>query len=236
MTIKNYQTIFDTVYHSGNPDAAKGFCGWQRKAQITRGALLKVKEKIASDLKELRETYNEKTVQSLYADMMSDYGTIKAAAEKRLLTGLDEIVAEKRKQYRKIALTAPTDEQLRLLQALALRDDLTENEVTAIAESMGDNLQALRSLGSIARKNGLDFPSYGTVDEFENALADAEQYCKETLYDLDADELGYFAKCFYDYEGIGLPAIKFRPLDEPLFAAVQKPQEPTENAESEPAT
>lgn len=236
MTIKNYQTIFDTVYRSGDPDPKRGFAGWQHRCRITRAALMKVQEKIENDVAEARETYNERTVQSLYADMMSDYGTIKAAAEKRLLTGLDEVVTEKREQYRRVALTAPTDEQLRLLQGLALRDDLTDNEVAAIAEDMGDNLQSLRALGSIARRCGLDFPTYGDINEFEDALKDAEQYCRDTLYDLDVKDLGYFSKCFYDYEGIGLPAIKFRPLDEPLFAAVQKPQEPTENAESEPTT
>lgn len=51
-------------------------------------------------------------------------------------------------------LRAPTDEQLKILQLLKMRDDLTEPELIAAANSLAGNESALEVLTELARQHG----------------------------------------------------------------------------------
>lgn len=222
MTRLNTRKVFVAVYRSGNPDSSKGFRGWQHKAQITRKALLAAKAEIDKQLAEWRETYTEKAIQPMYQNAMEDYAGLRKIAVDKLEAAIADVEKEKREQYRKIALTAPTDEQLRLIQALSFRDDLTADEVYTISEQLGDNLQAMKALGSVARQAGIHFPRTITTEEFEDALGKAAQYAHDVLYSIDKPELGYNDHCFYNYDGTGWAHMVFDPLDSPMFAAVQE--------------
>ena len=235
MTRLNTRKVFDAVYRSGTPDNTKGFRGWQHKAQITRKALMAAKDEINKQLAEWRETYTEKAIQPMYADAMEDYAGLRKIAVEKLEAAIVDVEKEKREQYRKIALTAPTDEQLRLIQALSLRDDLTADEVYTISEQLGGNLQAMKALGSVARQAGIHFPRTITTEEFESALDKATQYARNVLNSIDAPNLGYNDHCFYNYTGTGWAHMVFDPLDSPMFAAVQEQNDKAaekENAEA----
>ena len=230
MNIINLNRIYNSVYHSGDPDRSKGFAGWQHKAQITRKALLQAKLEMDAQLAEWRETYTEKAIEPMFGELLNEYHGIRDVALRKLEDELNAVVDEKRGQYEKIALTAPSDEQLRLIQALSYRDDLTDSEVAQIAEKMNGSLQALKALGSVARKAGLDFPHTVSTEDFERAVDEAVQYAHTALFDIDTPqkELGYNSVCFYEYSGVGLPHAVFDPLDSPMFAAVQSGNESTE--------
>lgn len=218
----NASKVFDSVYRSGNPDSSKGFQGWQHKAQITRKALMAAKAEVDGQLAKWRETYTEKAIEPMYREAMEDYAGLRKIAVEKLKAAILDVEKEKREQYRKIALTAPTDEQLRLIQALSLRDDLTESEVYTISEQLGENLQAMKALGSVARKAGIHFPRTITTEEFEDALGKATQYAHDVLNSIDKADLGYNDHCFYNYTGTGWAHMVFDPLDSPMFAAVQE--------------
>ncbi len=60
----------------------------------------------------------------------------------------------------KIALQAPTAEQIRLLQLLKMKDRLTEAECTGAANAMNGNAACLALVDELARKSGVLHTSY----------------------------------------------------------------------------
>ena len=226
-TMLNMNKIYNAVYRSGDPDRSKGFRGWQHKAQLTRKALEAIRAEMEQKVMELHGDYNENYIAGKLEEMRSEYGEIRKIALEKLEADLDAVVHEKRQQFQKIALSAPTDDQLRLIQSLALRDDLSESEVSTIAESMGGNLQALKALGSVARKAGLTFPHTITTEQFNEDLENAVSFSRNMMQSIDTPDkdLTYNARCLYLYDDTGTPRAVYGPLDAPLFAAVQK--EPT---------
>ncbi len=60
----------------------------------------------------------------------------------------------------KIALRAPTAEQIRLLQLLKMKDRLTEAECTGAANAMDGNAACLALVDELARKSGVLHTSY----------------------------------------------------------------------------
>lgn len=82
----------------------------------------------------------------------------------------------------KIALQAPTAEQIRLLQLLKMKDRLTEAECTGAANAMNGNAACLALVDELARKSGVLHTSY------VNSLA-VKTYSPETAR-LTIKELG----------------------------------------------
>ena len=223
-TLINAGRIFDAVYRSSNPDRSKGFCGWQTRAQATRKALMAVKEAKADKLAELKEDYTPKLYNPMYEEMERDYAAVREAVVKKLMDDLDNTVREKETKYSEAALTAPTPDQLRLIESLTYRDDLTPSEISKIAASMADNLQALKALGGVVREKGFTFPRIKTDEDFETDLQRAVDFSKNMLTFLDSDraDLGYYALEFYEYADPTTNApYYYEAIDDPVYSAVQ---------------
>lgn len=236
MNSTDWARIHNAVNHSGTPDLSKGFGGWQRQAQITRAAILEAKRQIDEEKRGLSEIYSQKETERRAAALDASYQGITRLGLEKLEKGLEAVVAAKRKQFHDVALTPPSADQLRLLQAMAMRDDLTDSEISEVAADMAGNLQALKALGSIARKAGHDFPKTVTAEEMEADLATAERFSRDMLRSLEAapDSLTYNQICFWNYTDTGLPKATYSKLDSVLYAAVQlQPKEDT--AEDKPA-
>ena len=82
----------------------------------------------------------------------------------------------------KIKMQPPTEEQLRILQMLKMKEKLTEAECTGAANAMDGNAAALALLDEMARKSGVLHTSYA------NSLA-VKTYSPETAR-LTIKELG----------------------------------------------
>lgn len=241
--IINLEKIYKAAYEAGSPDKAKGFSGWQKRAQITRKALMKAQEERDATVAEWKRTYTNAALAPKLDELNEEYSQLRKIAIDRLDAALDEVIDEKRKQFRTVAMSAPSEEQLRTLQTLSLRDDLTTQEVSEMAETMSNSLQAMRALGSIARKAGLYFPKLITNEEFEDQLNDAASYARSNydLIDVPEKALGYNGVSFFNYTDTGLAKMKFSAVDRPLYAAVQTAQEadekkPTGDGEGESKT
>lgn len=86
----------------------------------------------------------------------------------------------------KMFTTAPTPEQLNLLQTLQLReDDLTEDEVMRIACELASNYNAIKALQKIARKAKikLSLPEQYDSDSLMEHLTWVKAYLAERLHD-----------------------------------------------------
>lgn len=233
MNIQQYQRIHDAVNKSGTPDISKGLSGWQCQAQTVRGAILEARRQVDEEKAELSKVYNAEETKRRAASLESTYEGIARLGVEKLEAGLEAVINAKREQFKKIALTAPSDEQLRLLQSMSMRDDLTDGEIAAVAADMAGNLQALKALGSIARKTGHDFPKIVTAEEMESDLNAAEQFSRNMLHSIETpeDDLQYNQKCFWSYRDVGLPKATYDKLDHVLYAAVQL--QPVEDTRSE---
>ena len=236
MTYNDSFRLYNALHRdSDHPDKSKSLQSWQRHCQVVRCAIMEIKAEHREHIAELSKRYVPHVVDEM---SNSEWDIVQKAINERvseLHRDLEEIVASKKTQFQKISLSPPTEEQVRLLQALALRDDLTSAEVGRIGEQMCGNHQALRALRSIARKNGIQMIEPPTVEAFEDSLSRAEEFCSDMLrlIDEDNEKMGYNGKCFYDYEGVGTPKAVFDRLDSCLYAAVQL--EPVEDGTDGPA-
>lgn len=236
MKYTNANRVFQAIYREGNADKSKTLRGWQTRCQPVRKAILQLKREHQERIADLQKTYVSEVAYQMAQEEWNDTQAVIDNRAGELLADLQEIISSKREQYAKVGLSAPTDEQIRLLQALSMRDDLSEGEVASIAAKMSDNFQAMRSLKSIAKKSGVEVVAPPTTEAFEDSLSRAEKYCCDMLRLVDADEekLGYGGKCFYNYTDVGIPHALFNELDRCLFAAVQV--QPMEVDAGEPAT
>lgn len=219
----------------GNPDPTQGFSAWQRRAQTVRGAILEAKAQTDAEKRGLSEIYSAKETERRTVALENAYNEIVNLGVEKLERELEAVIDSKRQQFKKIALTAPTDEQLRLLQAMALRDDLTDGEISEIAADLAGSLQALKTLGSIARKAGHDFPHTVTAEQMQEQLATAEEFSRSMLRSVDKpdNDLGYNELAFWKYTDKATPKAIYGPVDSPLYSAVQlQPKE--DKAEDKP--
>ncbi len=237
MTSAQWTKVHNAINKSGTPDLSKGFEGWQKQAQITRSAIMEAKRQIDEEKAGLSEIFSQKEVERRSAALDSSYKGITRLGVEKLEKGLEAVVAAKRERFKEVALSAPTPEQLRLLQAMALRDDLTDGEIAEVAASMSENLQALKALASIARKQGHDFPAVVTQEEMERDLTTAERFSRDMLQSIEVPDEAqtYHQRCFWNHINTGLPKATYEKLDRVTFAAVQVKPEPKENPESKPA-
>lgn len=215
--------VYNAIYKaSDHPDSVQTCETWQNTVIATRNALLEVQKQIDAQEKELAEIYQPQAVKSIMADTKETMRQLVSQEQIRLTNALDAVLDAKMTKYKKTALTAPTDEQNRLLNTLALRDDLTEVEVARIAESMADNHQALRALKSIAKKSGIDLLTPPSVESTEESIDRAREYAAGALRDIATDpgEMGYFSRTFYAGYNIG-PGKVLADLDKAGFTQVE---------------
>ncbi len=100
----------------------------------------------------------------------------------KVVAGLRQEVKElsdnKREKVRKMVQTAPTAEQLNLLSALNMRDNLTAIELQSIVPAFFGSYQSLRNLETIATKNGitLKLPVQMDARTMFEEISKAEEY------------------------------------------------------------
>lgn len=118
-----------------------------------------------------------------------------------------EVIAEHREKLEKALSVAPTAEQLNLLTALQLRDDISEGELNSIAGQLGTNFQAIKALQSIAKKKGVNMhlPEKYDYETSKDNLDKAEKYLSERIYNLrnyrSKMQLDFYDRMFFGEGG-----------------------------------
>ena len=120
----------------------------------------------------------------------------RAAAEKRRDTVnaakqacqkiLNEEFADMKKRNRSRKMASPSEEQLRLLQMLSMRENVTESELQAAANAMQGNGAGLGMIHELARKHHilLDFSQYANeydIAQAEEAIDALARRCQKVL-------------------------------------------------------
>lgn len=234
--IYRYQIMLENAIKNVNPDKERTLEAWQRRTIITRNAVLKIKEENEAVLKELADTYSAKVFSEKRKAADADYNLVLKLAKDKAIGDLENILAGKRAQFSR-SMDAPTDEQLRLLQVLGMRDSLSIGEVAAASAKFGNNLQALRLLRDIAKRHDIAMPDVGDPEEFEDMMKRAEQFSVDMLESIDKDpaDLGYLEKLFWENPGVGEASYFYGTLDNQGFTAEQITRSTLDNGRSTPA-
>lgn len=207
---------------AGSPNKEKTLDAWQRRAIAVRGAMLAIKADYKKELDELKETYSPKFFEEKRQKVDEDYKALRDIAVKKVTDDLEAVLDSKRAQFDRSS-SAPSDEDLRLLNALNMRSSLSIAEVAAVSGKFNGNVQAIRVLRDIAKRNGISFPDIGDPEAFEEMMERAEQFSTDHIQELDADhdQLNYKGLLFWEHPGEGETRYFYGALDNQGFTTEQ---------------
>lgn len=191
--------IHDAVYEiTNNPDASHTILNFRERAKASRKKILDAKQKAEADKAGLFDIYSQRLATEKTAEINEALRLFIDGEKDSLRNLANDIMSGKRTRFKEIALKAPTDEQIRMLQALQLRaNNLTAEEVASVAETMANNHQALRSLAAIAEQSCIHITVPATVEQVEENFSEVEEYLADMISAVDAKTHNYQQTEFY---------------------------------------
>ncbi|MBR4549242.1 MAG: hypothetical protein IKO83_04905 [Oscillospiraceae bacterium] len=227
MDYGTYSRIYIAAINKGHPDTDKTLKAFQRRCGVVREALREAKRQYDADLAEVDDLLANFHTTSAKAskkkmDLRDEYDGLVAVAKKKCLDDLEAVVAAKRAEFSK-RNGAPTEEQLRLLQVLSMRSELTAGEIANVAYRLSDNIPAVRLLREIAQKHGIPFTDVGNDEDFERNLSAAEDFCRRMIDGIEKTDLDSREHGFYNRPELSTAAdYYFGSLDNSIFTTPQK--------------
>ena len=220
--LARFSQVVETLNRPGNPDEAKSLKAWKSRSMITRAALLELRAEYDKKISEAAERYSPTVAAEKIEELRAEYNSFKQIAVARVQDGLSSTLELKRQTYKKNS-GAPTEEALRLLQALQMRKSLSPADIANAAQHLHGNVQALEILRERVRDAGYTFPSILSVEEFERAMEEAEAFARDKLDSIDQepDAMSYKHRMFWMYDGTGEAEYFFNPLDSNELSAAQ---------------
>ena len=201
MTYDEMNRAFNaTMKNPIKPNHENSFRGWQKEAAAYRQAWSAAKRIYEDEAARIAHDYGRSPVgtQKL-EELQNSFLKAQNAIKAKLSEELNKVVEAKRASIQK-ACKAPSDEDVRLLQLLAIRRNLSDNDIVRAAESLGANLVAMSSLADIAEQHGSSLP-IPSADKYDAMINDAEEYSRERLAELFSDDrmMTYFGNEFFNY-------------------------------------
>lgn len=224
MNCNEYERIYNNARVSaGTPNGKLTLEGFRERCALSRRAIMMAKEKLDSDKERLFRMFKMDTFLERKKPLEAAYDGVRNAVVAEAQKDLQAVMDAKRKQFSD-CLGAPSEEQLRLLQALSMRTSVSATEIAAVADKLNNNINALRVLGDIAERNNVVFPDYGNAGNIEHDLEIAQRHAEKMLNNIDCDEknLDYAQTLFYNYAG-SASVPEFGELDGDYFTAAQAP-------------
>lgn len=231
--IAGYSKLFvNATKPTGTLDKANSLAGWQLRVIKAHEALAEIRKQHEIIRDNINSTYKPEAAKEQMQPYEEELEAVRQMALKGLTEDLDEVLEGKRRVFQK-SLDAPTEDQLRLLQVLSLRDDITVAEAGSVAGKLGNNLHCQKALASILRKNGISTKPLPTEEELELKLDDVRDYAVRmlALVGTDKKEMNLDQRCFFMAPGSGLSSIKFDDLDNNGFTAAQIAEDIMQEAE-----
>lgn len=117
---------------------------------------------------------------------------------------------------------APTEEELRIIQMLKLRDTVSEEELSMIANSVKNNALALDVVAEVARKNGIlrDYRSICTENRLSPSyVSDKLEFLSDNVFDFLAHDTARAARlgAAYREQHYGIQGDERNLAKRPLF-------------------
>lgn len=89
-----------------------------------------------------------------YKKILNEYSERLAEAQEKVYKDLDSVIYKLNKGIREYKLEPPTPEQLRLLQTLKLKSNVSQDELDGVAQAVKENPLALSVVVDIAKEKG----------------------------------------------------------------------------------
>ena len=218
--LRDYEVLLNRATRtSSTVDSGKTFATWHKKAIEIREVVKQVKQKIDEEITEIKNTYQPGVSSEMIAPLNEKYNSVVKNAKQRAVDALEIVVDAKMKALEKSA-DAPSEETLRLLTALKMRESITAPEITDAAGKVHGNIHALKVLSDLAKKNGLYFPSVD-MGRMQADIDRAEQFATNAIESIGTpdNDLTYKQRLFWTAPGTGEAAYFFDPLDNQTFTA-----------------
>lgn len=120
--------------------------------------------KLKAELQAMRDKYADKYVAEKERALNSDFNTFVRRATDNAKSNIKALAEKKKEKVAEMIATAPTAEQIRLLNVLQMRGDLDAIEVHSILPIFFSNYQAMRVLGTISKQNGINLTLPANLD------------------------------------------------------------------------
>lgn len=170
----------------------------RKHAQKWGNEFTTVKENYQQAVEKYKKNYAGDLLKQRLAEAKAELDAFIHGHKVELKKEIEETRKAKIEQLDKAVSTAPTTEQMTVLQTLSLHSNIAESELRAIAGQMKNNYAALQVLRDIAEKNGyfLGVPSFERIRENINKVSD---YAIKTLDEVE-DVNNYWRMAYYgDY-------------------------------------
>ena len=183
--------FYSSLYNkkAENVNKALTFEGLRNEFIKVAKEFYKVQREHEAELKEIKtsDIYSDKYIQNKEAEfknkeaaIISEYvGGIKEATKK--------VIDTKKAAINSMLSTAPTQEQLNLLQSLKMQGkSLSKTEISAILPELATNYRALKTMQTIAQGVGfsVSLPAQYDYEELHRSIELAEKYLAERINDL----------------------------------------------------
>lgn len=195
---RNYAKTLEAIFPTKGEKAHCSFSEWRNAVHLVRDLLIQRLDEINTEKKRIDLEYSINRAAEKKKAIDEDYTKMCDIARDIARQDFSKVISAKRDAFRN-SMKAPSEEQLRLLTALSLRQSVGSDEISYFAEIMADNLPALRCLSDVAKKNDVSFPYILTsndLDSYINQSVDAmEKYLPsigKEKKDLEYDEM-----CFW---------------------------------------
>jgi hypothetical protein len=142
-----------------------------------------------SELNELKDVWSNKVIAERRRKLISEFDEMVKGAVEATRQDVETLTSAKMDKIGDMLATAPSEEQLRLLSALQMREDIDYTEITHILPVFFENYQAMRVLSAIGKHNGiaLRLPSQLDCRTLFETLNEATDYLLKACDELSKE-------------------------------------------------
>lgn len=119
---------------------------------------------LRNELQAMKSKYADRYVADKGRELNSKFDEFIGNATEQMRGNIKALAEKKKEKIAEMLATAPTTEQVRLLNVLQMRGDLDALEVHSILPIFFNNYQAMRVLGTISKQNGITLTLPANLD------------------------------------------------------------------------
>lgn len=229
--MRDYERTLHSIYAAADSKSRLSLGEWCSRTRATVMANKVIQDELRGKYESEKSLYSRQENDRRWSELQTEQKAFNDTARARIEADLDNVLTAKGAAFSK-AMAAPSEEAVRLLQTLQMRQNISAAEISATVEHLAGNLQALSVLSEIAGRNEVAFPKLNT--DFLSTEQETREAASQLLDDLLADKPTYWGSLFMHETGNnGRLAPFVNALDSPNYLACDVTQIVDKPAEGE---
>lgn len=164
---------------SGSGGTVDTFAAIHKKMRDNRHFIENERRTLSGQLEDYKKTYSGDYIAKQRVELEREQNEIFTRLTGETRKEIKELIDTKKDKIVEMLETPPSEETVRLLEVLRMRDNLTDVEIQTLLPSFFGNYQAIKALESIAESNGISVTlpvqldcraMYDTLDKAESYL------------------------------------------------------------------